>query len=539
MEDFVDIINGILKHGDSVDAQASGNHSGADVDATGIASQTPVNGGIYMPVPLKSMPRSRTVELRFHSRAMPEQPMEARGFECGPACRWPPRDVSPELATYASDMRGMGIPAEALPPALIPWSVAGWDLRPAGDGGLQMIPGPGCHPVGGENLRGILRDHHVRRRAELALDAWAGLQALLDVADACMDEAPRIGPTGIAFPVVSRKLLSSPEACAGAARTAGWLLAFVPEALKTPALCLEAVQRHGRALAFVPENIRTPEICMDAVSQDGMALEFVPDGLKTPLLCKHAVQQDGRSLKFVPESLRAQDLCAAAVRQNGWAIGDVPKAVLTSELCLVSVRQAPLALRRVPASMQTPDLCLEAVRRNGLALVAVPDATKTEELCLEAIQRAGLALQWVPDSLKSREICLVAVRQNAWAMEHVPGALKTKEFCLNAVQENDGVLDFVPDAVRTAEFCLEAVRLVPTTFTCWRCPKTPEICMAAVKADGRLLRWIPEPLRTPELCTEAVRQNAVATVDVPARMRSSETAKVVFALRSQRLPSTG
>ena len=482
-----------------------------------LPSEAPVAGQEADVMQSPSRPRIGIVDLRLHSRAMPESPLHAWGPECGPACRWPPRACPPELTQYAADLRGMG-PAEALPPVLIPWSEAGWELRLGVDGDIQMLPAPGCRPVRGDDLRCRLDTTHERRRVEIVLEAWIDLQARLDVADACMDEVPRTGPAGIAFPAVPRRILSSPAACAEVARTrAGWVLAFVPESLKTEALCLDAVRKYGRALAFVPERLRTPEMCSVAVRQDGMALEFVPEDLRTEDLCRTAVDADGRALKFVLENRKTAEICAVAVRQNGWAVADVPEAVLTPELCLAAVRQAPLALRRVPATLQAPALCLEAVTRNGLALVAVPDAAKTEALCLEAVQRAGLALQWVPDGLKSKEICLVAVRQNARAMEDVLGSLKTKEFCLDAVRANVAALDFVPDAVRTTEFCLEAVRQVPLAISCWRCPKTPAICMAAVRRDGRLLRWIPESLRTPELCAEAVRQNAVAAVDVPAR----------------------
>lgn len=302
-------------------------------------------------------PRTRAIKLRHFSRALPDW-IEG---SAGPACRWPPRD----------DMRGFGVPADALPPALVPWSAAGWMLRSDGDGGLQMRPGPGCQPVRGEELRRRLDNVHVRRRAELALESWLSLQALLDAADAA---------SGGAVPGTERQ---------------------------TPEACLAAVRQCGLALAAVPKALKTPELCLEAVRQAGLALRFVPDALKTP------------------------ELCLEAVRQNAWAMEDVPATLLTPAFCLEVVRQVPAALDFVPETQRTPAFCLEAVRQ-APAAISCWRCPKTPEICMAAVRRDGRLLRWIPDPLKTPALCREAVRQNAVAAVDVPPRLSRTDACMQS-----------------------------------------------------------------------------------------------------------
>ena len=461
-------------------------------------------------------PLPRTVDLRQFNRAMPD----GGDYVDGPASRWPPLMPMPGLEADTGDLRGFGVPAEALPQDLVPWSVNGWRLRLAG--GTETLMEPGCEaPLREDSLRRLLADERTRRRTELTLEAWLDLQDVLDVADA-EHGIPCAGRGGLARHAMAPETLADPEACSEAVRKAGWPLHFLPEALKTPEICLRAVRIHGRALAAVPAELRTPALCAEAVRQDGAALEWVPEARKTLSLCWEAVRSDGRALEHVPPALRTEAICREAVRQNGWALGALAERFRSPSLCLEAVRKDGPALRLVPEPLKTADLCAEAVRRDGLALAAVPERQKTETLCLAAVKRRGLALRFVPDALMTKAICLEAVRQTARAMEEMPTLPKTREFCLEAVQQNSAAMDFMPDALMTPDFCMEAVQANAQAFRSWRCPRTPALCLEAVKRDWRLLRFVPPPLRTPDQCSAAVRQDGRALADVPHRLKTAK-----------------
>jgi hypothetical protein len=63
------------------------------------------------------------------------------------------------------------------------------------------------------------------------------------------------------------------------------MLVYVPEALLAapdigPALCLAAVTDEGWVLQYVPKALRTAELCLAAVTEYGGALAYVPEALR-------------------------------------------------------------------------------------------------------------------------------------------------------------------------------------------------------------------------------------------------------------------
>ena len=97
----------------------------------------------------------------------------------GPASRWPILKPRPAIADLCLDRRGFGVPAEALPLALEPYSVCGWKLAVRAG---ALVLEPGCaEPV---NERGCRRHlERLRASASQAFRAWVDLQrALADLA---------------------------------------------------------------------------------------------------------------------------------------------------------------------------------------------------------------------------------------------------------------------------------------------------------------------------------------------------------------------
>jgi hypothetical protein len=290
----------------------------------------------------------------------------------------------------------------------------------------------------------------------------------------------------------------------------GYLLKFVPEALKTPEVCRAAVYNGGAALEYVPEALKTAEMCLEAVSLElkngpffsfeygGHLLRFVPEALKTPELCRAAVENEGSALEYVPESLKDEELCRTAVQCG-------------HQLFMGSDWEGyGSALKFVPPTLRTGELCHDAVINYG-SFADAPDTVKTAGFCL-----AVLAKRWdketvnaVPDALKTAVFYLEAVKQQPRVFKYVPDALKTSEMCRAAVEKDGG---------NTASFLWEPramLQYVPARL------KTPELCLLAVKQNWQSLRFVPAALKTGEMCRIAVLANGDALKYVPRSLIAS------------------
>ncbi len=333
MDDLVDIINRVVngdKHGDASPAPER-----ASVVSTSTSSAS------------HAQVRPRHINLWSCLRALPAIPDGADG----PACRWP--------LGRGHDLRGMGVPVEALPEDLAPWSAAGWILRLGEEGAVQMVALPGCRPVRGDELRRDLQDIHVQRRTEITLDAWLDLQARLDALDASSAGQP----------------LDTPEACEAVVQLDGLSLARVPESMKTDVVCLAAVQNKGLALQFVPVELRSHAICLAAVAQNARAMEDVPEELKTPEFCLDAVRRNSKALDFVPDAVRTEAFCLDAVRESPQAFA-CWRCHKTPGICMEAVRRDGRLLRWMPAPLRTREMCIAAYKSNPAALVDVPEHVK-------------------------------------------------------------------------------------------------------------------------------------------------------------------
>jgi len=128
------------------------------------------------------------------------------------------------------------------------------------------------------------------------------------------------------------KKLKTPEVCLAAVKCCCSNLKYVPKALRNREVCIATANSPANdledILKYVPKGFKS-QVCKIAVQKDGWLLRFVPNALKTTAVCLVAVENNGSALRFVPEKLRTIEVCLAAVKNNIHAFTEVPNKIRT------------------------------------------------------------------------------------------------------------------------------------------------------------------------------------------------------------------
>ncbi|MDR2584134.1 MAG: DUF4116 domain-containing protein [Fibromonadaceae bacterium] len=104
------------------------------------------------------------------------------------------------------------------------------------------------------------------------------------------------------------KKLKTPEVCLAAVKCCCSNLKYVPKALRNQEVCLAAANSPANdledILKYVPKGFKS-QVCKIAVQKDGWLLRFVPNALKTPEICLAAVKNNIHAFTEVPNSIKS------------------------------------------------------------------------------------------------------------------------------------------------------------------------------------------------------------------------------------------